>query len=440
MKTKKLLGSVAVMAVTFIMMCFALIELYDGPKHWVYPICGVLGMLIVGICVIRGSLWSYYDAIIFSAFLCLSMISSLLWGIDPLEFLFSRFFSFWMICLSMYYVIQNYSDSKRYLEIFFFFAALIMCFISFYVVIHASSSIIRGVINQDEMKGCFSGGRLFAIGNANTMGVASAGHILISLAGLLNNPKKNKALRIFYIFSTFVGWIVLGLTGCRTGRIGLAAALSIFAFVMIRERMAGKGALFAGLISLVIFMAILVSFVLPGLIYKGVMMAIGYLFSIDNLKGFKDIKIHKILDDDGTMSGRTEIWLEVLRTSTKNAKRFFFGISPLGTEQIHDVYAGHHEIKTIHAHNTYLEIFRKHGFLGFAALMAFVTGWFVNSIKLLFSKTKDSYTIFVMLITFAVLLMGIAEPLPFVSAYECFIVLPFFMSCGYCIKVGRSLK
>ena len=164
MNRTKLFDLTAVLAICFIMLSYATITLFPGQRQWMYPVCGILGMTVAAICVLRRALWTFYDAFLLCTFLGISMISACIWGIDPIAFLCSRFFSFWMICLSMYYVIQNVSDAKRYIGIFFFFAAFLLCLISIYALIHASSSILAHVINEVEKKGCFSGGRLYAYG------------------------------------------------------------------------------------------------------------------------------------------------------------------------------------------------------------------------------------------------------------------------------------
>ncbi len=340
----------------------------------------------------------------------------------------------------MYYVIRNVSDAKKCIGIFYGVSALMLCFISIYTLSHASASILANVLNEDVRLGCFSGGRFYAMGNANVMGTASAAHILLSVIVFLGVGKRNKALRIFFAVSTFIGWMILGLTGCRTGRIAVSAAACLFSFTILQDKLKvkkGKQAL-TFLASVMIGMAIMLSFVLPELIYKGIIYSIGYIFKIESFNELEAITLHRIADDDGTMSGRTDLWINSIKSGLKNPKRFFFGISPLGAEKVHGYEAGHHELRMPHAHNTYFEILRLHGFLGFVSMIALVIGWIVNCLKILFFKEKDAVNVGIVAMIAAVLLMGMAEPLPLVSGYENFVALPFFMACGYCMQVGRT--
>lgn len=234
---KRLVDNLLVAAIVFIILCYVLSDVFVSHKSWCFPVCGVMGIIIAGVCIIRSKLLASYDAMLLCAFLCLSLISSTLAGVAPLEFLCSRFFSFWMMCLSMYFVVQALPDRKRTIGIFFFFSSLVLCFVSIYAIFHASASILANVLNENMTKGCFSDGRLYALGNANVIGVTSAGHILLSIAGLLEYGKRNRALRIFYLFSAFIGWMTLGLTGCRNGRIAVALTLSMLFFAFLRRNL-----------------------------------------------------------------------------------------------------------------------------------------------------------------------------------------------------------
>ncbi len=440
MNRNKFLDYTTALAICFIMLSYAVSNIFIAQKQWAYPVCGVVGITIVGISVLRRGLWAFHDAILLCAFLCLSMVSCCLSGIDPISFLCSRFFAFWMICLAMYYVIQSLSDVKRYIGIFFFFAALMLCFISIYVIFHASASILKNVINEDTMKGCFSGGRLYGMGNANVLGTASAVHLLISMIGFIWAGKRNRATRIFFAVSAFIAWVTLGLTGCRSGRIAVAVATVLISYVFLKDKMPVKKGIvmLAFLTSVMIGLVSLLSFFLPGLIYKGAMYAVGNLWGLKLSEELEEIALHRIVDDDGTLTGRTEIWMTGIKACLKNIERFLFGISPLGAEKIHGYTAGHHEMKTSHSHNVYIEILRRHGILGFIPMIAVIIGWGVNGIKILFSKEKDIVSVGVVSLVVAVLLMGMTEPLPFISAYETFATLPFFIACGYCAKLGRQ--
>ena len=434
LKTKGFVDHILVAAIVFIMLCYTLSGIFAGQKNWVFPVCGIMGITITGICVLRSKLWASYDAVLLCVFLCLSLVSATLAGVSTMDFLCSRFFSFWMMSLSMCFAVQTISDGKKAIVSFFFFSSLVLCAVSIYVIFHASGPLLNNVINEDVLKGCFSKGRLYAFGNANVLGVISAGHMLLSVAGLVENGKRNRVLQIFYLISLFIGWMTLGLTGCRAGRIAVAMAVSMFSFVLIRGKLEKdkKRLLFEIVMAVIVFAIVLSTFFLPGVIYKAVMGLIG--LEID------DMGLHKILDDDGTFSGRTDIWFYSIKSSLKNARRFFFGISPISAEQLYGIYAGHHEIKVVHAHNSYIELFRKHGILGFVPMIALTIAWFVNSLKIFALKEKDNLDIFIAFMVMAVMVMGMTETLPLISSYDCYTSLLFFICCGYCMRLGREQK
>ena len=86
MSRTKLFDFIAAVAVCFIMLCYAVSTILIPHKQWMYPVCGILGMTIVAICVLRRALWTFYDAFLLCTFLGISMLSAFIWGIDPIAF------------------------------------------------------------------------------------------------------------------------------------------------------------------------------------------------------------------------------------------------------------------------------------------------------------------------------------------------------------------
>ncbi|WP_026506697.1 O-antigen ligase family protein [Butyrivibrio sp. MC2013] len=439
-RARHILILMVVAAMAGIIMSMGAVEVYKRFKGLVFAIDGVLAVLLISSSIMRSRLWLYYDSFLLCLFTSLSCLSAVTNGISLSSFLFSQYMSIWITILALYFVIQTFSDSKRYISIFYFFASLILGLLLICVTAHAVISLLFPGFGQDFIKGCFLNGRMCAIGNANYLGFSCAALMLMSAFGLLTDYHKSRALKIYYIVTMIIGWFCLGLSGCRTAMVGVSFALGLWSCIYIKDKLHNANiSLPVSLIAAtVIFLLLLESFELPISICKGLVFVLGEMIDGSGSDKIMSISAHRISEDDGTLTDRTLIWAAGLKACFKNMRRFIWGISPLGKEGISGVYAGHHEVIISHAHNAYIEILRKHGIVGFITMMSLIFAWIINGLRQIFNKAADHGDKFLAGSMITVLIMGICEPMPFANTSETLITVPFFLASGYCIKAGRS--
>ncbi len=443
MRNTGLLQRVVVVFISVIVLIYSFEGIWGTRDVRLYLYMAPIGAILMITGVVLKRLYQNLDTCLIVLFLALSWISTIFSLGLSADFFTSRFFCAFMIFLGLYFIIQIVPDPIKVFKYFSEIYTLGMSLMCLYVLAHASRFLLSEEPWVDLAKGCIKNGRLCGLNNANSMGIASASMIIVAIYGLLVSEKK---IRCFYVLASFLGWFCLGLTGCRTGTIGICFVAGIYSFVLlykkldrIRIRYRWGRILALMLISITIMVVVLKSFLLPTYIYRIVMIAIaritGRCWAIPAISG---LAVRKIVDDDGTLSDRTLIWSSCIRQCTRTLRRFLLGISPLSRESVCNIYNGRHDIKAPHAHNMYLELFRKHGLLGFATWMMLITSWCIAGIRTLFSKNERESLKYLCIGAAAILLMGMAEPVPFFPSLWCYSGIPFFMICGYCIRVRRS--
>ena len=422
------------------------------PYLYMAPIGAVL--MITG--VVCGRLYQNPDTCLIALFLALSWISTIFSLGLSADFLTSRFFCTFMIFLGMYFIIQIIPDPIKVFTCFSGIYTAGMSLMCLYVLAHASRFLLSEDPWVDMAKGCIKNGRLCGLNNANSMGIACASMIIVAMFGFINSGKK---IKWFYVLGFLLGWFCLGLTGCRTGMIGASFVACLFAFIVFYKRLNSNSTnpnsismtsnsikTRSGVIktvaviifSIAIFVIVLKSFLLPTYIYRIVMTGIAMITGRNwAIPAISDLIVREIGEDDGTLSDRTLIWASCIKQCTKTLRRFLLGISPLSRENIINIYEGRHDLKAPHSHNTYLELLRKHGLLGFITWMILVINWCVMGVKTLFSKKESMSVKYLCIGAAAILLMGMAEPVPFSTSLWCYSGIPFFMICGYCIRMRR---
>ena len=442
---KKLLQRAVVVLIGIIVLIYSFEGIWGTRTLKPYAYMAPIGIFLMIMGMVFGHLYRYHDTLLIALFFALSWISTMCGLGLSADFFTSRFFGAWMIFLGLYYSIQIVPDP---IKVFTYFSGIFtasMSLMCLYVLAHACKFLLSEDPWVDLAKGCIKGGRLCGLNNANSMGLASAALIIVAIFGFLNSGKKLKWL---FFLGALLGWFCLGLTGCRTGAIGISFTAGLFAFILLYKKAEGSRiinrclrflAVFA--LSMVVFVVVLKSFLLPIYIYKIVMTGIAMVTGRSwALPAISELVTREIEEDDGTMSDRTLIWASCIRQCTKTLRRFLLGISPLSRESISNIYEGRHDITVVHSHNIYLELFRKHGLLGFVTWMTLVVNWCALGVKTLFSEKEGMPVKYLCIGAAAILLMGMAEPVPFSTSLWCYTGIPFFMICGYCIRIWREDK
>ena len=94
---------------------------------------------------------------------------------------------------------------------------------------------------------------------------------------------------------------------------------------------------------------------------------------------------------------------------------------------------------SVHAHNTYIELLRKHGVLGFITFMTMLIIWSRQGFKILFRGKETAAFRYLVASAAALLIMGFAESIPFYYMSFCYTSIPFFLTCGYCYRVRSEV-
>ena len=438
----ELLQRVVVALIGVIVLIYSFEGIWGTRDLRPYLFMAPIGALLMIVGIVYGRLYQYFDTCLIALFFVLSWISTIFSLGLSADFFTSRFFCTFMIFLGMYFIIQIVPDP---IKVFTYFSGIYtagMSLMCLYVLAHASRFLLSEDPWVDMAKGCIKNGRLCGLNNANSMGIASASLIIVAVFGVLSFGKKYKW---FFVIGLLLGWFCLGLTGCRTAAVGVSFVACIFTLIALYRKLdlintglkvVKTVAVF--IFSIAVFVIVLRSFLLPTYIYRIVMTGIAMIMGRNwAIPAISDLVVRKIGEDDGTLSDRTLIWASCISQCTKTLRRFLLGISPLSRENIINIYEGRHDIKAPHSHNTYLELFRKHGLLGFITWMILVIDWCVVGVKTLFFQKENMSVKYLCIGAAAILLMGMAEPVPFSTSLWCYSGIPFFMICGYCIRMRR---
>ena len=409
--------------------------------YWVFLPIGAATLLF---CIIRNKL---YKSIVFFSiviFFCFAWVSSILEYGFTFGFVLSGFCCTGVAATAICYAVQAVPDPKKLTVIFIAALTAVNSAICTIALISATSSLFFEVPPQDTMLGCMLGNRLCGEGNSNTLGSSAASLVLLSLCGGLASGKKAKPI---YAAALVLGWFTLGLTGSRTSQVGVSFSVCVIVFFVVLSKLRERNENINGRISFVIclkalalsavfFATAFLSFSLPALIYKGVLWITarisnnGILFN--NLFGLSP----RDIEDDGTMNGRLQIWVQCIKDFTADVRHFLFGISSDNSRWI-AIKDGDMVSSSIHAHNIILEWMRKFGLVGTVIWMIPLVYWIRNGVRTLFGgKSLEDR---VLAATAAgLLVMGIAEVVPFYPEYDCLLVPLFFFICGYCVRQNRD--
>ena len=401
-----------------------------------------IGAFTILFCVIRCRLYKSIIFISIVLFYCLAWVSAIFEYGFSFGFVFSGFCCTGVAATAICYVVQTVRNPKRLTSLFTAVFTLVNSGICTMALISATRSLFFEVPPQDILLGCMTGNRLCGVGNSNTLASSAASLMLLSGCGLFGSGKKARPL---FTASLLLGWFTLGMTGSRTSQIGVSFSVSVMVFSVVlsklREKSESNNSKFLLLIclkavalSVLSFALSFLSFSIPTLIFRGVLLITAKIsnnsFLLNNLLGLSP----RDLEDDGTMNGRIQIWTQCIKDCTADVRHFLFGISTENRTWI-AIKDGDRVITYIHSHNIVLEWLRKFGVVGTVIWMIPLFYWIRKGVRTLFrgERLEDR---FIAASAAGMLVMGIAEVVPYYTGYNCLLVAPFFFICGYCIRIN----
>lgn len=336
----------------------------------------------------------------------------------------TRFYPIWLTLIFLYLAVRTVEKPEKLLRIFAFIFVSVTCALGIFILIHATATLSREPKALDRMLGCFRVGRLCGIGLSNHLGFQCMVAAMLSLYGWIKGTKK---WRIFYAIAMILLWVLIGMTNSRTVILSFSGAITIWIFMVIRNKYSWVLALTAALVGMVLAL----SFFLPSILYRnGTELYAKVVGNQEMIAQAQGVGGRDITDVE-TVTDRKLAWKSVLESGFRNPTRFLLGISVSAREGVNDVYEGRHDLALAHAHNGFLEFFRKLGFAGLVFLVALFWFWGRNVVRILFDKKEDAGRRFLMSCVIGTLVMALVEPGPFQFLGMFAIPIMFFIGCGY---------
>lgn len=482
----------------FVAVLYALDGIWEDRTVLIYGLTGLLGLVFSLISVLSGRLYRETDVRLLLLFLLYAWISaSFCFGLS-ISFFCTRFFCVWMVFCSIYFVIRSVPDAERLLRTFILVFSISIGLLCLYVLLHACVSIAYVNPAMNTVRGCFQLGRLCGIGNANYMGFACTALVISSVFGWLDSYEcmrsaipdgdcrrkfssesgkvsrylrglssgtadfagcngRYRILRVLYTGTAALGWFALGLTGCRTGMIGVSLAVGDVVYILlntdaeqgrasaknrcrvprsetkVRRIKARRFVLLT--VPVVSACMMLLSFELPVILFRTAARVYCALADDQVVWGhLSSLTVRRLTDHDGTMLDRIYTWKRCLLLCFKNVRTMLLGITVFSSDGIGGVYEGHHEILVPHAHNVYLEMFRRFGLIGFLIWLFPLCLWIEKGWRTIRLRGESSAVRFLAAACAGLLVMGLAEPVPFMYSSRCQLPLLFFLICSCCVR------
>lgn len=388
--------------------------------------------------VLRHKLFKKWDVwVLFSFFVYVFLVTCFYYGFSTRLFVTTYYFM-WMNLIFLFLAFRTVKEPNVMLRpvsfAFVFPVSLVECFI----IVHATLSLTTTIPGDNRTLGCFRVGRLCGLGNANSLSFYVITAAMLAFLQFLNAKKKTK---VFYGLALFLQWFIMGLANCRTTIVGFSFTCAIFALARLRKRSIekrGSAGLQSWLVALpvsgVIGLLVMGSFLLPTYLYKGGVYGVAKLMQDKQTMENISLVYERNVTDVETLTDRELIWARSVELIFKNPRRTLFGTSIKSTEPVYGAYEGRHDIPMIFAHNTFLELFRKVGFIGLSFWIVLLLAWGMNAIRICFDVKTEAGICFLMAMGAGVLLTGMTEYGPFSYGVAMAVPIVFFICCGYCMR------
>lgn len=362
------------------------------------------------------------------------------WSISGMNTLWTLF-GCWIFAL---FIPKTTSIKSIHDEIFKVGMVFIVCFMP--IILIALYSVFSGKVIHlpwehtaiGLQKANSFGSRIRIMMNPNKAGIILVLNILFSIYGL--TVRKGKFWRAFFIFNIFINTLASAHTQSRTCIMGLAAAMGLFAFRFIYQKLERKKAL-----------RIVLGVLACVLVFLLIVYGMNWLLALDTAIAERinhmpsavvtESRIDEFGAFDALSSGRDKIWKAVFQLFKEKPSGLAVGY---GAENVMDMLAevsGNAGLaEMVHVHSAYLDAIVRGGIPYLLMVVAFLLllvkpAWQLGMEK----STAETKGLFVVpMVVVALLVMSVSEVMLFVhKEYPNFL---FMMMCGYLLHYKNLRK
>ncbi len=406
-----------------------------GPRaSLLYAVCALPSLCFLFLLLRGARLLRRQDCLLLSAFFLVTWLSSLYSCGLGLSFFLSRFFCRCCILFFLYAASLSLRDWDKMARRWIWATTVGLFTLHLLLLIRASISLSGGSPGHDLVFGCFLNGRLCGLGGSDSLGFSAAALLFLSVYGLLRSPR---SCRWFFACAALLAWFNLGLCHCRAGIVGVSFALGLLVFLLLYKG-SGKSLLLGICLALLSAGCAVCLLHLPLLLYRLLMTRLASLLDDGCLaENARALPLRTLIDLDGAFSGRARIWLRCLEEVFRTPRRALLGISTTSPGGIPSVYPGHHEILVPHSCSGLLEILHRFGLFGLFFWLWVTLLWVGRGIRGFFDRSRPLSLRYLSAAAAGMLVMGLAEPLPYHPTGLITLALPYFLICGALMRERR---
>ncbi len=425
-------------------LCFCTFAIYYIARMGIHTkgqrIAGLAAFLLCIVLFVRYRLYKNGMALLITAFLLWSVVTSLLEHAGPVMAFGNTMVRSWYICL-LFMLVTYVAEEKtrdRFLVFFFVLFSIFTAAIFILSFVNVTMIELKPGFSGIPHLGTFISGRLSLFGGPNSAGPMAQLLILISaiLICRFRKAKFHVPLVILFSLTLLAGVVAISLTRCRTGMIATAAGLGLFAFIIVREKFIEKRAKAMALGIVAFFVVMVLSFCIM-LIPKRAYDAVVFSFAeqseeIDAEEVGSELEVYELTYSIGNLTDRTLIWTALIRMLNEKPVLWITGeTAAYKTGMVIGVYPERPDIPIFSAHNGLLEMLATFGIPGLMFTAAMLIVWIVSAIRLVFSDSHSIGTKAVTTVCLAVFINSLTESYLFPNTLLYLSAVVFFMIMGY---------
>ena len=274
--------------------------------------------------------------------------------------------------------------------------------------------------------------RLALIYLPTTSGAILSVTVLIGLVSAISS--KNRRIKgILGIAQPFL-IIAMALTDSRTAFISVSAGIAVLAFILVYRHCASRETkdtspkakakpwLF-GTLAMVLCFAI-VLFIMLRIVPVMNRIRTGGMIPAALAEGIEKAEIStRGLEGTSVLTGRTELWSQIMDYLRKNPIALLIGESKLfPLQNIDSAFA--------HCHNVYLQVLTESGIPGLLLVLAFIAWTIRNAIRVIQAKDMPTWIRLLPAIVISLWIADLVECFTWLRAFDCPITAVLFISAG----------